>query len=243
MGAAKSKEQDLTPYEFVQEDWPWLWAIWEPENLDWKIGLSDDEIQETARRQAKLPVPITENLFLGNAFSVESIEKLKARGITAVLNMAGPMALKRKTIRAYKNHGIEYKQIDGDDEFEYPLLQKHWLEAHDFIKSTTKDRTGKCVVHCVAGINRSGLIAAACYMIETQSPVLESVKHVRKQRGNVAICNEGFQAQLVAFARVHDLLGPQPGTEESIVKQAPPPAKGHWVLDPTARENPLDKLL
>ena len=241
MGTATSKAKKSITYEYVQEDWPWLWAIWEPENLDWKIGLSDEEIQETAQRQAQLPASITENLFLGNAFSVESTEKLKAKGITAVLNMAGPMALKRNTIRAYKNQGIQYKQIDGDDEFEYPLLQKHWLEAHDFIKSTTKDGKGKCVVHCVAGINRSALIAAAYHMVATQSPVLESVKHVRRQRGNVAICNEGFQAQLVAFARVHDLLGPEPGTEESIVEKNPPPAKGHWV-NSTTRENPLNKL-
>eukprot|EP00526_Cylindrotheca_closterium_P015654 CAMPEP_0113638192 /NCGR_PEP_ID=MMETSP0017_2-20120614/19998_1 /TAXON_ID=2856 /ORGANISM="Cylindrotheca closterium" /LENGTH=270 /DNA_ID=CAMNT_0000549269 /DNA_START=858 /DNA_END=1670 /DNA_ORIENTATION=+ /assembly_acc=CAM_ASM_000147 len=241
MGATKSKEETTPPsFEFVQEDWPWVWAIWEPEILDWKIGLSDEEIQETALRQAQLPVPITENLFLGNAFSVESTDKLKARGITAVLNMAGPMALKRKTIQAYKKHGIQYKRIDGEDEYDYPLLQNHWQEASDFIKSTTENGKGKCVVHCVAGLNRSGLIAAAYYMIATQTSVLEAAQHVRKQRGNHALCNQGFQAQLVALARKHDLLGPEPGTEESIVKQTPPTAKGHYVF-PTPRENPLDK--
>ncbi|KAL3941724.1 MAG: hypothetical protein SGBAC_003968 [Bacillariaceae sp.] len=241
MGTTKSKQEASTPYESVHGDVPWLWAISEPEILDWKIGLSDEEIQETALRQTQLPVPITDNLFLGNAFSVESIEKLQARGITAVLNMAGPLALKRKTIRAYKNLGIQYKRIDGEDEYEYPLLEKHWEEAHDFIESTTKNGKGKCVVHCVAGMNRSGLIAAAYYMVATQTPVLESVQHVRKQRGNVALCNQGFQAQLVALARMNDLLGPEPGTEESIVKQAPPKAIGNWE-PPTPKENPLDRL-
>ena len=243
MGTTKSIPEE-TAYEVDQEDWPWLWSIFEPECLDWKIGLSVEEIQQTALSQAQLPVPITNSLFLGNAFSVESIEKLKERGITAVLNMAGPMALKKKTIQAYKNHDIQYKRIDADDEFEYRLLQKHWKEAHDFIQSTTKNGKGKCVVHCVAGVNRSGVIVTAYYMLSTQTNVLESVKHVRRQRGNIALSNQGFQAQLVAMARKHDLLGPAPGTAECIVKQEAPPLSSshhHWAFNPTPRENPLDK--
>ena len=93
MGNAKSKQEEVA-YEISQDDWPWLWAIWDSDCLDWKRGLDDDEIQETALRQAKLPVPIiTDSLYVGNAFSVSSIETLKDKGITAVLNMAGPMAL------------------------------------------------------------------------------------------------------------------------------------------------------
>jgi len=242
MGTGKSKEE-ASAYDFIQKDWPWVWAIWDPECLDWKKGLSDEEIQETALQQAQLPVLITDDLFLGNAYSVESVQKLQSRGITAVLNMAGPLALKRKTIQAYKNQRIQYKRIDADDEHDYALLQKHWQEAFDFIKSTTKNGNGKCVVHCVAGMNRSGLIAAAYYMLATQTPVLETVQHVRRQRGNVALCNEGFQTQLVAMARENDLLGLAPATEGSIVQRAPASPKDHWIFagDPP-RENPLHKL-
>ena len=233
MGNAKSKQEEVV-YEISLDDWPWLWAIWDSECLDWKRGLDDDEIQETALRQAKLPVPIiTDSLYVGNAFSVSSIETLKDNGITAVLNMAGPMALKRKTIQAYRNNGIQYKRIDGLDEDDYPLLQKHWLEASDFITFTTKNG-GKCVVHCVAGRNRSVLIVAAYYMLSKRTNVLETVQHVRKQRGNIALWNEGFQAQLVALARKHDLLGPAPGTDGSIVTKIPPPSNSitpqHWAL-------------
>lgn len=85
--------------------------------------------------------------------------------------------------------------------FNYNLLQNDWGEAYEFIQSSTKDGRGKCVVHCVAGINRSGLIVSAYYMLTKRVPVLETVNHVRLQRGNVALCNEGFQQQLVAMAR------------------------------------------
>ena len=98
-------------------------------------------------------MPITEHVYLGNANSVESISKLEARGITAVLNMAGPYALHRKTIKAYKKHGIEYKRINTEDKINYNLLENDWKEARDFIKSSTVDEKGKCGVHCMAGMN------------------------------------------------------------------------------------------
>ena len=199
-----------------------MWGIRDPECLDWKIGLSDEDVRNQALNQRNLPVSISDQLYLGNAPSVESVAKLKECGITAVLNMAGPLALHRKTIREYKANSIKYKQINAKDEYEYPLLKRHWKDAYDFIRVTTAGGKGKVVVHCMAGMNRSALIVTAYHMISTQTPVLEAVRHVRKQRGNVALMNEGFQEQLVAMARDHKLLGAAPGTPESIIMQTPP---------------------
>jgi hypothetical protein len=78
-------------------------------------------------------------------------------------------------------------------------------------------------------------------MLTTQTPVLETVKHNRKQRGNVALCNAGFQQQLVAMARQQTLLGAKPGTEESIIKHVPSPFENDWSTA-KRRDNPLDKL-
>ena len=158
---------------------------------------------------------------------------MQSLGITAVLNLAGPLALRRKTIVALEKHGIKYKRIHAEDELEYPVLENHWQEALDFIQKSTKTGKGKCVVHCVAGMNRSGLVVAAYYMMTTQTPVLETMKHVRRQRGNVALCNEGWQQQLVVMTRNNNLLGPQPGTEGSMIQQFPPPAESDWVFAST----------
>ena len=245
MGAKQSTEKkSSSSYDSIHEDWPWVWGIRDASHLDWKIGLNDDEIQEQALNQRELPVRITDNLFLGNAHSVESVEKLEKLGITAVLNMAGPLALRRKTITAYKKSDIRYRGINAEDELDYPLLENHWEEALDFINSTTKDGKGKIVVNCAAGMNRSGIIVSAYYMITTQTPVLETVRHVRKQRGNVALCNEGFQQQLVALARKSNLLGIQPGTKDSLIQKVPPPAENDWIFTEAAKpaENPLDRL-
>jgi hypothetical protein len=58
----------------------------------------------------------------------------------------------------------------------------------------------------------------------------------------VALCNAGFQQQLVAMARQQPLLGAKPGTEESIIiKHVPSPIENDW--SPAKRsDNPLDKL-
>ena len=80
-------------------------------------------------------------------------------------------------------------------------------------------------------------------MVTKRVCVLETVKYVRKQRGNVALCNEGFQQQLVAMAREENLLGTEPGKDGSIIKQTPPPAEYDWVFaGMVKKENPLDRL-
>lgn len=229
-------------YTSLPEDWPWIWGIRDPQYLDWKCGLSDEEIQVQAKRHTKLPVAITENVYLGNAFSVESIDKLQSLGITAVLNVAGSRAVRPKTIEAFKRHNIKYKMIEGEDEPDYELLRKDWKTALAFIEASTMNGKGKCVVHCAAGINRSSLVVAAYYMLATKTPVLETVKHVRKQRGNIALCNKGFQQQLVAMARVNDLLGAKPGTNSSIIQKAPPPPDQYPYFSIKERDNPLDRL-
>ncbi len=249
MGAKQSKDDrsKLQPsrYESAAEDWPWVWAIRDTSLLDWKQGLSDDEIQDLSTRQQRLPVKIMEGLYLGSALSVQNVKKLECLGITAVLNLAGSRALKKETIESFMEKGIDFKEINADDELFYPVLENHWQEAYSFIQSSIANGNGKCVVHCVAGINRSAVIAAAYYMMTTQTPLLDTVKHIRSQRGNMALTNEGFQQLIVAMARLNHLLGIKPGEEGAIVqRQPPPPPDGDWVFAPlNKKKNPLDRLI
>merc|ERR1712218_67641 len=123
--------------------------------------------------QQNMPLPIIkDSLYLGNAACIQNVQRLLDLNITSVLNMAGPMALPKKTIKALKASNIGYHRIDAEDEFQYPLLEKHWEEAKRFIDESIQNTDGKCVVHCVAGMNRSALIATAYYMVETNTPVL-----------------------------------------------------------------------
>jgi len=222
----KEEPQSKPPdyYSPLAQDWPWVWALKDRKILDWKPGLSEDEIYAQSVKQAQLPVAITDNVYLGDAQSIKDIDTLKALGITAVLNMAGPKATyvwPTNFVHTLSESGLSYLEIDAVDMPSYKLLQWHWAEASAFLEASTANG-GKCVVHCVAGLNRSGLVVAAHYLLTKRTTVLETVKHIRRQRGNLALCNGGFLQQLVALARQNELLGAEPGTEASTIRQAPP---------------------
>ena len=79
-----------------------------------------------------------------------------------------------------------------------------------------------CLIHCHAGINRSGVLATAHLMLAERLPVLEAVARVKEVRGNV-LCNHSFQSQLVQLARDNGLLGPQPeGRHVSAMRDRKP---------------------
>ena len=50
----------LTRADPSEEYWPWVWAIRDPEQLDWKRGLEDDPaaLARISARQYPLPVPL-----------------------------------------------------------------------------------------------------------------------------------------------------------------------------------------
>jgi len=124
----------------------------------------------------------------------------------------------------YQSAGIEYSQIDADDEEGYAMLAKHLEQALAFVALARDDAKGKCVVHCHAGINRSGVLVAAIHMLHTKSNVLDVVAHCRMQRGNAFLWNHTFQSELVALARERGLLGPKPGEQGCcVLATAPPP--------------------
>ena len=172
------------------------------------------------------PIPIiTNQLYISNASGICNIEKLKALGITRVLNVGGlPAAFLPP--EAYTEAGIEYKIVEEAlDEPSYPMLNHHLEECIDFIDKANEDGSqsrgkGKCVVHCFAGCNRSGVIVAAYYMLSTQTNVLETVLHCRNSRGSAFLTNPGFQRQLVALARREWLLGPAPGNKKCVVDRS-----------------------
>ena len=60
-----------------------------------------------------------------------------------------------------------------------------WSAAGHFYAECKSTENGKMVIHCQAGINRSGVITAAIYMLEEQMHVLDVVKHIRRREGQL----------------------------------------------------------
>lgn len=82
---------------------------------------------------------------------------------------------------------------------------QHLDEFKVFVKEA-KDGGGKVLVHCVAGVNRSGALAVAEVMIGERCGVLEAVRRTRWARGNFCVVNGGFQTELIHLARREGLL-------------------------------------
>jgi hypothetical protein len=209
------------------ELWPYLWAMREAgECLDWKRGLTPSEIESCFIRQADLPVTITDTLFLSDRKGACDIEKLRFLGVTLVLNVAGPAA--RGPVEDYRRAEIAYREVDADDEEGYDMLGRHLEECLACIEETARNG-GKTVIHCVAGINRSGVIAAAVHLLAAarthpaDASILSTVQDCRRQRGNCFLWNNSFQLQLALLARQYQLLGPLPGQPGSPVTAEAPP--------------------
>ena len=113
--------------------------------------------------------------------------------------------------KVYNDVGIKSLNLDADDEEGYPMLSQHLPStAGHFTPNVRTENSKMSRNYCQAGINRSGVIAAAIYMLEEQMHVLDVVKHIRRRRGNCYLWNVSFQKQLIALAKKNSLLGPKP---------------------------------
>lgn len=228
---------------------PYVEAISNPRYLDWRVEIRNSKKGRDVAHNAKiivdkndhshsfhrdLPVAITDDLYLSDAEGVRDVERLKRLGVTHVLNTGGHYVEPRLSAEEYSRAGISYKMIEGHDSQIYPFLDLHLQESLRYIQQA-QDKGGKCVVHCQGGVNRSGVLIAAVYMLQTQTNVLETVLHCRRCRGNSFLThNQGFIQDLVALARQEDLLGPLPGQPGCFVSET--------LSQDTEEEVPSNKL-
>lgn len=150
-----------------------------------------------------LPVTVAPNLLLGDADAAADVAALAERGVTHVLN-ASDEAPERSTSDAYARAGIVCRQLGAVDDILYDM-RVHLSDSAAFVEDAIS-KGGTCLVHCVAGINRSGFIVGGLCMLRGQRPVLEVLAELKRVRGTVLL-NQAFQLQLLNVARDHGLLG------------------------------------
>jgi hypothetical protein len=207
-------------------------------DLPWVYAIRYDELpgaaacfSSAARR--RLPVEVVEPyLLLGDARSAADVAELQRLGVTHVFNCAGAAASAPCGPAAFAHAGIALAEVSGEDVEGYPMLELHLgaLRAHC---AAARAAQGRCLVHCVAGWNRSAVLACAELMIQGRVPVLQAVARVRSVRGRQALCNESFQEQLVRLARAEGLLGPAPGEPGGPTSVVPPRRPGQQRVQPS----------
>lgn len=172
-----------------------------------------NRLQEVLRPSYPLSIPsgptaLLDYLYIGGFEEAEDLDQLRRLGITHVLNCAaepGRLQRGRYASNPYPpESGIyAYDQFSALDVDGYDIMQ-HFPRAEVFI-NRAKYSGGKVLVHCAAGVNRSGVICVAYVMVDKKLSLFEAVRWIRAKR-DVLLTNIGFRKQLVSFARRRGFL-------------------------------------
>ena len=189
--------------EVGEEELPYLNCLMDPEVLDWKRGLEHNEIIKISKEQANMPVQISPQLYLSDQNGAHNLERLKELKITHVLNLAGPSA--KLEAQIYKKVGkLSCLTSTQTTRKGTQCYRNIYIAARIIFQKCKKVKNGKMVVHCRAGINRSGVIVVAIHMLEEQKNVLDVVRHIRRRRKLFSV-ERIFQKQLVTLAKKKQL--------------------------------------
>ncbi|KAF7639731.1 hypothetical protein Mgra_00000652 [Meloidogyne graminicola] len=133
---------------------------------------------------------INDHLFLSGA-GVLRPEKLKQKGITCIINV---------TIEEPSTNlsGIECVRIRIEDS-PYSRLDNYFDLAADKIRSI-RDRGGKTLVHCVAGVSRSATLCIV-YLVKYERMSLRQAFHYVKSARPIVRPNLGFWQQMADYER------------------------------------------
>jgi protein-tyrosine phosphatase len=116
---------------------------------------------------------ITAHLFLGSQYNLLGLEKLKALGITAIVNMR-----MHDTYGEAVHEGIKYLHLPTVDNTPPPL--EVLIKGADFIDKEIKNG-GIVYVHCRQGLGRGPTMAMA-YLIKTGLTYADAYAMIRKVR-------------------------------------------------------------
>lgn len=141
-------------------------------------GLVLDYMYDNAHRIIKgLPrlnrSQITPNLFLGSQYNLLGLKKLKALGVTAIVNMR-----MHADYDDAAHEGIKYLHLPTVDNTPPPL--EVLLKGAAFIDNEIKNN-GKVYVHCRQGLGRGPTMAMA-YLIKTGLTYEKAYAMIRRVR-------------------------------------------------------------
>ena len=138
-------------------------------------------------------------LYLGGIEDARDITKLKENGITYIINTAESLYEddESQTKHLY-DQTFRYMGFNAEDSEGYPIM-KHFEEVHAFIEEARKNNA-KCLLHCMRGVNRSGVLATAHIMVRNNIGPIFATQMVYKKRG-MLLTNPSFVSQLLIYAK------------------------------------------
>ncbi|KJH41981.1 dual specificity phosphatase, catalytic domain protein [Dictyocaulus viviparus] len=133
---------------------------------------------------------ITNYLFLSGAGCLKP-DKIKQKQIVFIVNAT------TEEPNSYIQ-GVEYMNVRIDDH-PYARIQEYFDQVADKIKAV-KDRGGKTLVHCMAGVSRSASLVMI-YLVKHERMTLRQAYHYVRSARPVIRPNVGFWKQMVDFEK------------------------------------------
>lgn len=143
---------------------------------------------------------VLDHLYLGAEEDATNTRVLKELGITHIINCAEGYIF---TGQSFYGSKFKYIGFNAEDDWEYNIM-KHFPTVYAFIEDA-RTSGGKVLIHCIMGINRSGALTVSYLMVHKHMGPISAAKFVKKAR-SLVLTNEGFQRQVVTFARQKGLL-------------------------------------
>jgi len=133
---------------------------------------------------------INDHLFLSGAHVLKP-DKIRQKGITCIVNA---------TIEEPSMYlaGMDYLKIRIEDS-PYARLDVYFDLVADKVKAT-KDKSGKTLVHCIAGVSRSASLVCA-YLIKYERMSLRQAYQYVKMARPIIRPNVGFWKQLIDYEK------------------------------------------
>lgn len=141
----------------------------------------------TVRLQEKSdePVAILDWLYVGSVDAAQNRDGLNTEGITHVFSAIGPTPLQHENITYESVHLQDSMSQEIDDAIE---------KCNSFLRSC-KEKNGKALVHCYAGVSRSVSLIIG-YLLTEDSKDYDTIFSFVRSRHKWAEPNSGFEAKL-----------------------------------------------
>lgn len=161
------------------------------------------------------PVEVHPGLWLGSKHAAQDLSWQDSVGIGAVLNLASddvqePEGGYPETTRIMK--------IPAVDAQGYSLLPEHFPACFAFVEECLAESPPRHIlIHCIQGLNRSGVICVASVMLLRQCSLMDAFYHCSRLRCDI-VNNLSFQEQLISLADAKGFL--QDGPEAAAALEA-----------------------
>ena len=129
-------------------------------------------------------------LYVGSIQAADNLEELKKKNIRAVLCVAANVRIK------YNEKDVDSHKVIPAEDIETFDLGKYFNDGIGFIDEN-RQKTN-VLIHCFAGVSRSGAMVIA-YLMKSQKKCFQEAWKLAKEKRSVITPNNGFKKQLEKY--------------------------------------------